>query len=247
MLLDGHARLTFVLRLVLLSACSFVAHADAEQLPVRTYTTSDGLAGNVVMGLYADTRQFLWISTRDGLSRFDGVRFTNYDMRDGLPTAMINGILETRAGVYWIETNSGACRLNPRGHRPVTAPAGARTPAATLSSESEPLFVHYRVGSSSLTNRVNILIEDRHGVVWAGTDGGLFRLEAGGSAEEFRPVQLPLVPTDHSAGSVHTAVEDADGNLWFAADWGLTRLLPDGRAVMYHLATSDESGAVTSV
>jgi ligand-binding sensor domain-containing protein/signal transduction histidine kinase len=249
MLPDGRALTAFVLRLICLSLWAFVARVEAEQLPARTYTTRDGLAGNVIMHLYVDSRQFLWISTRDGLSRFDGVRFTTYDMTDGLPTAMVNRIFETRAGTYWVATNSGACRFNPRGRRPASALAGpedGRPPSETPPSSDEPLFVQYRVGSNSLTNRVNFFHEDRSGRLWAGTDGGLFCLEPAGGRDEFRPVTLPLVPADHSAGAVHTAVEDDEGNLWFGADWGLTRLLPDRRAVMYRIQRSGES-AVTAL
>ena len=251
MLPEVRARPAFVMQQIVLSLCAFVTSAEAERLPARTYTTSDGLAGNVVMHLYVDSRQFLWISTRDGLSRFDGVRFTTYDMTDGLPTSTINGILETRAGIYWIETNNGASRFNPRGQRRAHAPAdpanGPVPNEARPSSDSEPLFVHYRVGSNTLTNRVNVFLEDRSGRLWAGTDGGLFRLESADGHEEFRPVSIPLVPAGHSAGPVHTAVEDAEGNLWFGADWGLTRLLPDGRAVLYRVQAPGEKGAVTAL
>ena len=164
MLPEVRARPAFVMQQIVWSLCAFVTSAEAERLPARTYTTSDGLAGNVVMHLYVDSRQFLWISTRDGLSRFDGVRFTTYDMTDGLPTSTINGILETRAGIYWIETNNGASRFNPRGQRRAHAPAdpgdGPVPNQARPSSDSEPLFVHYRVGSNTLTNRVNVFLED---------------------------------------------------------------------------------------
>ncbi len=180
--------------LILLSTCALlssghIVDAVAEQLPARTYTTTDGLTGNVVMGLDVDSRRFLWVSTRDGLSRFDGVHFTTYGVTDGLPTATVNGILETRAGVYWVETNKGACRFNPRGQRSIE------------TKGLEPLFACLDVGHSSITNRVNVFVDDRHGGLWAGTDGGLFQLESRDGRDSFQPVRLPFVPPDHTAGS----------------------------------------------
>ena len=226
--------------LILVSTCallssSLVVAVVAEQLPARTYTTTDGLTGNVVMGLDVDSRRFLWVSTRDGLSRFDGVHFTTYGVTDGLPTGVVNGILETRAGVYWVETNKGACRFNPRGQR------------AIETRRLEPLFACLDVGRSSITNRVNLFVDDRHGGLWAGTDGGLFQLESRDGRDSFQPVRLPFVPPDHTAGSVHTGLEDAEGSLWFAADWGVTRLLPDRRAVLYRIRISSSNEAATAL
>src|SRR5215475_1851302 len=89
--------------------------AEGERLPVKTYTTADGLAHNVVYRIVSDSRGFLWFCTREGLSRFDGYSFTNYGVEQGLPSASVNDLLETREGDYWVATAGGLCRLNPLG------------------------------------------------------------------------------------------------------------------------------------
>ena len=66
----------------------------AERLPTRRYTTADGLASDYIVTIYRDSRGFLWFSTRDGLSRFDGTRFTSYGIADGLPGATVNRVPE---------------------------------------------------------------------------------------------------------------------------------------------------------
>src|SRR4029453_11109303 len=58
---------------------------SAERLGGRRDPPRDGLTGDFIIPLFRDSRGFLWFSTRDGLSRFDGVRFTSYGMADGLP------------------------------------------------------------------------------------------------------------------------------------------------------------------
>ncbi|MFH1853479.1 MAG: two-component regulator propeller domain-containing protein [Candidatus Neomarinimicrobiota bacterium] len=52
----------------------------------NSFTSADGLPNNVVYGVLEDERGFLWLSTNNGLSRFDvrNRRFHNYDARDGL-------------------------------------------------------------------------------------------------------------------------------------------------------------------
>src|SRR5437667_3690869 len=87
----------------------------AERLPLKTYTTADGLAHNVINRIVRDSRGFLWFCTADGLSRFDGYSFTNYGTAEGLPHPMVNDLLETRSGEYWVATNGGLVKFNPRG------------------------------------------------------------------------------------------------------------------------------------
>src|SRR5713226_5974220 len=91
------------------------AIVNAERLPIKTYTTADGLAHNTVNRIARDSRGFLWFCTFEGLSRFDGYGFTTYDLAQGLPSQFINDLLETRDGQYWVATAAGLCRFNPKG------------------------------------------------------------------------------------------------------------------------------------
>lgn len=51
------------------------------------YTETEGLANNIVCGIVEDNHGFLWISTNNGLSKFDPATstFKNYNAGDGLP------------------------------------------------------------------------------------------------------------------------------------------------------------------
>src|SRR5687768_8285609 len=94
----------------------FVGYAtNAETLPLKSYTTSDGLAHDRVNRIVRDSRGFLWFCTSEGLSRFDGYEFKNYTEDDGLPHRTVMDFLETRAGDLWIATNNGLVRFDPRG------------------------------------------------------------------------------------------------------------------------------------
>lgn len=56
------------------------------KLKFESYYLSDGLPNNAICGILQDSRGFLWISTMDGLSRFNTStkKFTNYSYKDGL-------------------------------------------------------------------------------------------------------------------------------------------------------------------
>src|SRR5437870_12384057 len=88
---------------------------NGERLPVKIYTTADGLGHNNVNRIVRDSRGFLWFCTFEGLSRFDGYGFTTYGADQGLPSQVINDLLETRDGQYWVATGAGLCRFDPKG------------------------------------------------------------------------------------------------------------------------------------
>src|SRR6476646_10114265 len=89
--------------------------AQSERLPLKSYTTVDGLPHNTIHKIVRDSRGFLWFCTAEGLSRFDGYSFTNYTTDDGLPHQNITDFLETRSGEFWIGTSAGLVRFDPKG------------------------------------------------------------------------------------------------------------------------------------
>src|ERR1017187_1853993 len=52
----------------------------AELLPIRSYTTADGLAADLINEIVVDSRGFVWFCTPEGLSRFDGSHIVNFGL-----------------------------------------------------------------------------------------------------------------------------------------------------------------------
>ena len=53
-------------------AAAVAAPLSAERLPVRTFTTADGLPRDQLQCVRSDRRGFIWFCTAEGLVRFDG-------------------------------------------------------------------------------------------------------------------------------------------------------------------------------
>ncbi len=68
------SRLIFIL---LLSVYSLHLSAFVD-LHATTFTTNDGLENNFVRHIYQDSKGFLWMSTLNGLTRYDGHTFTTF-------------------------------------------------------------------------------------------------------------------------------------------------------------------------
>src|SRR5215471_5728457 len=105
----------------------------AQRLSVRRYDVSDGLAHGHVKAIHQDRKGYIWFGTLEGLSRFDGYRFTNYSERDGLGHVIVNDIAEDRQGRLWVGTNGGGVarliddpREGPSSHQSASAPGVRR-------------------------------------------------------------------------------------------------------------------------
>ena len=57
----------------------FSATASAQEYGFDVWTTTNGMPQNTVTGVVQTPDGYLWLSTFDGLARFDGVRFTIFD------------------------------------------------------------------------------------------------------------------------------------------------------------------------
>ena len=188
------------------------ADASAERLPLRSFTSADGLAHNTVNRIVRDSRGFLWFCTADGLSRFDGYTFTNYTDDDGLPHRAVNDLIETRDHQYDVATNGGVVRL-----------AGSASPIFEAVAVDDP---------DPLSRLTTTLYESRDGTIWAGTEKGLYRIAASTGLRAL-PVDIGI-PHDYAEQSiVWDITETRDGALWIATPGGLYRRAGDGRVTRF--------------
>jgi signal transduction histidine kinase/ligand-binding sensor domain-containing protein len=202
-------------------ACSLAVVLHAERLPVRVYTTSDGLGSSAINWMLRDSRGFLWLGTRDGLSRFDGQRFTTYCVGQG-GSPSVSQIIERRRGDYLVVLQSGSLyRFD------------AQTPASPVSdAPSTPaLTLHAELLADDIGG---LLYEDHAGRLWVmGYTRGLFLLAGSDQHLTLQPVELRLPGRREPANNVTRMIETRDGSLWLTTDVGLVRRAEDGRLMLY--------------
>lgn len=107
--------LTRSLSFILLFIFCLVSHAQHR---FRQITTEDGLIENAVTDVFQDSEGYLWIATQDGLSQYDGYRFTNYNLSSSplysLSDNYLWGISEDTLGNLWVCSRNGLSRLNKK-------------------------------------------------------------------------------------------------------------------------------------
>jgi signal transduction histidine kinase/ligand-binding sensor domain-containing protein len=200
----------------------------AERLPIKIYTTADGLAHNTINRIVRDSRGFLWFCTAGGLSRFDGYAFTNFGTEQGLPHPSVNDLLETRGGDYWVATDGGLVHFDPKG-RP-----GSRVVLANDVALPAPMFaVVVPDDEDPRARAITVLREGRDGTIWVGTNKGLFRLVIENGRRSLQSVEIHLPSEFPEQRMIAGVLEDAHGLLWIAAPSGLYRRWPNGSAERY--------------
>lgn len=148
-----------------------------------------------VLAVVRGTGGKMWGATEAGLVLCEAGTARRYTTRDGLPSDLVNAVLEDRAGRVWIGTSLGLALL---ANGQVTTPAWAR--------DLKGIWIR-------------CLIEDRDGNLWIGTRGnGAFRLR-GDRIDHLAAADG--LPND----IVRQILEDRDGALWFVTGGGLARLM----------------------
>jgi signal transduction histidine kinase/ligand-binding sensor domain-containing protein len=211
--MNSTGKKTFLFFLALLVGFVFVKPLMAERLPVRIYTSADGLGSSFVDYLMRDSRGFMWFCTRDGLSRFDGSRFITYEIGDEASPPGIESIYQARDGAYWISTTGGSYRFD-------------------LNEIAKTDPVKPRINAEFITGGRGLFFEDSAGNLYL-TSGTFARIvkKDGKYVLENIPLDLPKrVDTNLVIADIG---ETNDGSLWLNSSWGLIRRLPDSRIVFY--------------
>lgn len=191
----------------LLVGLIWIASAYPQTLQFSNYTVSSGLPQSQVYSIYQDSKGYMWFGTGGGAARYDGVRFINYDSRNGLPAKdLVFRIFEDKKRHLWFGTlGGGLCRLMPEEGR----------------------FEHFNPQNGYPWQDIFSIFEDRHGMLWFGTNSAKV-LKYDGT--DFEEIQLDSGAVENS---VRAIVQDAEGRLWFSIYGRGICSLAEGRITRY--------------
>jgi ligand-binding sensor domain-containing protein/signal transduction histidine kinase len=164
-----------------------VSSLDELNYSRRVWQSRDGLPEDFAQAVTQTADGYLWIGTSGGLVRFDGVRFTAFappnpkEFHDD----SIYALTTTRDGALWAGAEGGGLLRYRNGAFQVYGP------------------------EQGLTNGfVRTLYEDRDGVLWIGTDKGLFRMRGNRFERVDGKDGIPAL-------SIHSIIQDSRGRLLF--------------------------------
>jgi ligand-binding sensor domain-containing protein len=96
----------------------FTIHCLAQQqYTITNYTQEQGLPSGTISGIYKDTTGYLWLTSEEGIARFNGYNFKvfrhNPDDSTSLPTDVAWYGAFPRYGDIYFETPGRFCKYNP--------------------------------------------------------------------------------------------------------------------------------------
>lgn len=94
----------------------------AQNFNLSKFGNAQGLPQNYIYSVVQDNNGFVWVGMAEGLSRYDGTRFTNYSVRDSLSDNYISRMLIDTDGQLWCGHGNGTFSYN-NGQRFIKIPA----------------------------------------------------------------------------------------------------------------------------
>ena len=162
----------------------------------HTWQTDEGLPDNVVQAITQTKDGYLWVGTRAGLARFDGMSFTSFDAKNtpAIRNSSITALCRDRNGRLWIGTDGGG--------------------VARLAGRA---FAHFGKTNGLAGDSIRVIYERKDGSIWIGTTTGLTGYVHEKSVNYTKQQGL-------LSDTVTSLYEDNAGNLWIATGEGLNRL-----------------------
>ncbi|MGV3772390.1 MAG: sensor histidine kinase [Verrucomicrobiales bacterium] len=208
----------------------------SSEFMVNFWRTEDGLPQNSVTSIVQTEDGYIWCGTRNGLVRFDGIRFTVFN-RLNSPELISNDIRFLAAGEdgsLWIAFREpGICRrFRNRMERVAPENDGKIGEVQCLLGGPEgSLYIGATKGLFLLTSSGNLenpgaellgsasvqaLSIDKDGLLWIGTTKGLWKHKGGKT--------MPALPKGVSVKSLSMG---PDGTLWIGGpSFGLLQITP---------------------
>lgn len=190
-----------------------------------SFTIEDGISNNNVLSVFPDSSGGIWFGTlAGGVNYFKNNQFKKYSTKDGLKSNTIWSINGDKDGFIWFGTTNGPARFNPSTNKiELKYPELQNLIIYTFLQDKNRNYyfgtdkgiykysvdgrvVQIGVNQGLSNDKVRVLYEDIHGVIWVGTLKGLFSLD-GNRAKSFDEAnRLPKSP-------ITSIINDGFGNL----------------------------------
>ena len=201
--------------LLFFTSCNGQKSNTTEVNEPKVYTSADIVTSSIM-----DKNGNLWFgTTTEGLYKYDGEKFSNFNGKNGLCTNQIWDLIEDDEGIIWLATNKGLCKYNGKTFTQITLPF--------IDTSSE---WYKNVYPTVNPNQANSMIQDKNGIFWIGTSGGGAYRYDGTTFENILVDQGRKYEDSLHHNVIQSIIEDKKGNIWFASmsNGGITRF--DGAA-----------------
>ena len=206
---------------LLAPACAAPAVPARYTEAFQRFGVSDGMPNNMAFDVIEDKYHFIWITTRNGIAKFDGSDFTVYRPVPPGATGQVAQFYQTvsaaRDGTLWFcSWGNGLLKLDLETERFTFYRHDPRHPDTTIAG-----------------NNVWFVYEDKEGMMWVSSEGGLARLDPrSGIARVYR--HDPHRPDSLAHLTPTQVLQDGQGKLWVGTYGGGLDLLDPATGKFRH-------------
>ena len=93
-------------------SCLTTIMSISQQYSFIQYSRPEGLPQTQISSIVQDSKGYLWIGTVGGLSRFNGIEFSNSSKSEGLLDNQVNCLFVDSANNVWVGNNGGISLVN---------------------------------------------------------------------------------------------------------------------------------------
>lgn len=195
------------------------------QYRLDTWTTDNGLPQNSVTGLTQTPDDYVWLTTNDGLVRFDGYRFKIFNKGNTpqITTNRLSAAFADASGRMWFQAEDGGILYYERGAftvaaRPDEIPPGPRSqffddPSGGVILNINHRPYRYQTGRFVPFDHVGLQAGGR--IILTDHQGGLW-FSGNDEIRSFKNGVLRTYPLGgiFNGKTYEVAYEDRQGNLW---------------------------------
>jgi ligand-binding sensor domain-containing protein/serine phosphatase RsbU (regulator of sigma subunit) len=211
-----------------------------NKLKIDGWDTEKDLPNASLVSIYQAKDGYLWLGSYNGLIRFDGLRFTNFDQTNVkfLQSPSVNHVTEDKNGTLWIATTGSGLLSYRKGifkyfgresafkdYTLTTIMADKQSNSLWIGTRTKGIWI-FDLTTKKLTpftaiphitnSTVISIIQEPSGKIWIGTEGkGLFSYDKGeiGMFSEYNGKL--------AAKSIISLLYDKKGVLWVGTNKGL--------------------------
>lgn len=191
--------------------CIGVGQVIGQQPVFRHLTVEDGLPSSWIYSITEDQQGYVWITSREGVARYDGYRFRHFTTSSGLPGNEVLYAYCDKKGKIWMR----AFKQPLSYYDPVTA----------------RMVIMDSIRSIRRVDLDNIIAEDKRGVMWLSLHrNGIARIDSGRISYLAIPMREELRGLSSETDILFTErlFVGPEGNVWFFSAHGLHQMLPEG-------------------
>ncbi len=218
-------RITHIILLLATLSRAGLLHGQDMNANIYRYSINNGLSQNTVSHIMQDETGFLWISSQDGISKYDGYKFETFRHNPTNAHSLSSNYVNMACGgsdsTLWVATQYGLNKYD-------------------FKTQLFKVYFHKPDKPTSLINdNVDYVFKDSQDIIWVKTKHGLSRYNK--ETDDFTFFKHRYYEFSYTSEYNHFYIGETEGQyLWLATKDGIARFDKKNEQFAYYYPEGEE-------